>query len=208
MISTDVGVWIAALLTLFALSYPFKESHLYRIVEHTMIGIAAANLVVLAVASVQTIIVQPLTKGNYLAAIPLVLGLLIFGRVSKRYHWVSRWPFAVIVGVGTGLAIRGIISAQVISQVSATAALPLILPNVETSLQNILVVLFVLTSVYYFIMMTPRAHAGRLSIISKIGRWSIMIYLGAKFAASVAFRIALLSGRLQFLLWQWLGLGG
>ena len=207
MISTDVGTWVAALITLFAISYVFRESHLYRFVEHTMIGTAAANLVVLAVGSVQTIVVTPLTKANYLAVIPLVIGLLIFARATKRYQWFSRWPFAIIVGVGTGLAIRGMIYAQVVAQVGATASLPLIAPDPVLSFQNILVIIFVLTSVYYFLMMTPQAHTGRLAIISRIGRWAIMVFLGAKFAAAVAFRIALLAGRLQFLLWQWLGLG-
>jgi hypothetical protein len=61
------------------------------------------------------------------------------------------------------------------------------------------------TSYFFFFTLSPKV-AGRLSWLATIGRYMLMIYFGARFGATVLSRVSLFLGRLQFLLFDWLGL--
>lgn len=46
-ISTDLGVWIAAIATIGILSFAFKDNPLYRLVENVYVGVSAGHALVL-----------------------------------------------------------------------------------------------------------------------------------------------------------------
>src|SRR5437867_4655624 len=46
-VSTDLSVWIAALLTLFAFSFLYKDNPLYKFAEHLFVGVSAGYYIVL-----------------------------------------------------------------------------------------------------------------------------------------------------------------
>src|SRR5262245_3283448 len=131
-LSTDVSVWIAALLTLCAFSFLYKDNPFYRFAEHLFVGVSAGYYIILYF---WTVIVpnlwEPLTKavaaaggaagpvslfqprlGDYrgLLVIPGIMGLLLFTRLFGKIGWLSRWPLAVIIGVYAGIRATG--SAQ------------------------------------------------------------------------------------------------
>jgi hypothetical protein len=195
-----LGTWIAALGTLGLMSFAIKENPFYRFVEHIYVGIGAAHSVVLGWESLKTTAITPIANGNFLKLIPLVIGLLLYTRFVKGAMWMSRYPLAMLVGIGTGLTIKGTIGAQIIDQVEATL-LPL------TSIDNIIIV-FGLLSVLMFFYFTRKNTNKIFNASSRVGRYVMMIAFGALFGNAVMGRMSLMIGRVQFLLGEWLGLLG
>ncbi|MCA9016279.1 MAG: hypothetical protein KDA77_13185, partial [Planctomycetaceae bacterium] len=72
------------------------------------------------------------------------------------------------------------------------------------SLRNTIVIVGVLSCMVYFFFSIE--HEGVVKQISRLGVWFLMVTFGASFAYTVMGRIALLSGRLDFLFNNWLGI--
>ncbi len=197
-ISTDIGTWIAAIATIGIMSFAFKDNPLYKLVENVYVGVSAGHALVLGWINIRDRGIEPLTsKGDWQVLVPLALGVLLYTRYSKRIAWLSRFPLAILVGIGTGLALRGTIGSQIVSQVKSTI-LPL------NSVNNILIVLGTLGVLTYFFFSVE--HTGALKHVSVFGRYIMMVSFGAAFGSTVMGRMALFIGRLHFLYANWLGI--
>ena len=64
-------------------------------------------------------------------------------------------------------------------------------------------ILGVITTLVYFFF--SKEHKGLLGKTASVGIWFIMIAFGASFVYTVMARISLLIGRMNFLLYDWLG---
>jgi hypothetical protein len=195
-VSTDIGVWIAAIATIGLVSFLFKENPLYRIIENMYVGISAGYALTVGYTNIMNLAVTPMLGGKYSLLIPIALGILLYARYIKRYAWVSKIPLGLIMGIGTGLAIRGLILSQVVNQIKA-CFIPL------NSFDNIFMVLGTLIVLFYFFFAIE--HKGTAGSVAKVGRWVMMIGFGASFAGTATGRISLFIGRLQYLLGNWLG---
>ena len=129
--------------------------------------------------------------------IPIIIGILLFTRLSRKLMWLSLYPIALIVGLGLGMTLRGAIFAQFLSQVKATM-LPL------NSVNNLIIIVGT-TAVLLFFFFT-REREGLFGSYVRFGRWIMMIAFGATFGDSVMMAMTLLIGRLQFLYGNWLKL--
>lgn len=196
--STDIGVWIAAFATVGLISFLFKENPLYRIIENLYVGVSAGYALTVGYQNIKNLAVKPMVEtGKYSLLIPVVLGLLLYTRYFKKTVWVSKIPLALLMGMGTGLAIRGLILSQVVNQIKA-CFVPL------NSFDNIFMVVGTLIVLFYFFFTFE--HKGTSGNIAKVGRWVMMIGFGASFAGTATGRISLFIGRLQYLLGNWLGI--
>ena len=205
MISTDPTVWIGALLILFALSYIYKETPLFRIAEYSYIGLLAGNQIVFNLKSINTLGVQALAAGAFWMIIPLVLGVLLFTKFVPKYLWLSRYPVAFITGIGTGTLLRGVFKGQIIGQILATAK-PLFVPgNALTSINNIITVVAVVSTLFYFIFTFKRTRY--TEPVARVGRYLLMAAFGAGFANAIMGRVTVLFGPIRYLLINWLGIG-
>jgi len=194
--STSVVTWIGAILVLMTLTFLYKDTILFRIVERTMVGAAIGHTVVVALKNINDLGVASIPK-DPLVVVPIVLGLLLFMRFHKTYHWLTRYGVAVIVGIGTGLTFRAIIITQFISQLQATV-LSL------TTVNNIIIFVGVLCTVAFFILtIEPK---GLLRHISRIGLWFMMIAFGVSFGGALIGRITYIISAIRFLLFEWLGI--
>lgn len=212
-VSTEIiGVWVAAFLTLAIFSFLYEDNPLYKLAEHIFVGISAGyGVVVTYHEAVIPLLIDPLFRPerlelpapDYLAIIPGLLGLLMFTRFFPKYDWLSRWPIAFVMGLGSGLTIPAMIQMDLLPQLHATM-LP-IWPGVEVSLwtavSNFLLIVGVLCTLAYFYF--SRAHAGVLGVASKVGIFFLMVAFGATFGNTVMARISLLIGRVQFLYIDW-----
>jgi hypothetical protein len=191
------GILTSVFLTLCVYSFVYKESMFWRFAEQTFIGLAMGYTFVLAVQQIRTVAWIPLSTGkNYLLVIPLVLGLMLYARFSKNYAWMSRWPMAVLIGLGTGIAMRTVIEAQIVQQISATF-LPLITPNPMTTINNIAIVVMVFCTLFFF---TFTGGTGKTAdTVRKLGRYTLMLTFGAAFGATVLTRMTLFIGRFTYL---------
>ena len=193
-----LGTWIAAIGTLAIMSFAWGENPLYRAFEHIFVGVAAGHGFTLAWANIQSSVITPVKDGTYIPLIFVFLGLLLYSRFFKGYSWVSRYPMSVLVGIGTGLTLRGTIGSQLVEQIQATM-LPL------NSFDNIVMVVGTITTLMFFFF-TAKKQYKLLSGSAQIGRYVMMIAFGATFGNTILGRMSMMIGRVQFLLGDWLGL--
>lgn len=222
-VTSDIGVWVAALLTLFIFSFLFKDNPFYKFAEHLFVGVSAGYYIVL---NFWTVIVPNLwdpillaTRGQGVTSrpgmfaaelgdyrgwlfVPGILGVLLFARLLPKGGWISRWPLALIIGVYAGIKTTGFAQGDFVEQMAGSLR-PLWDGGFWTSVNSILFTLGVVTSLLFFFY--SREHKGALGVASKLGIWFLMVSFGAGYGYTVMSRISLLIGRLQFLLQDWLG---
>lgn len=179
----------------FLYSVLYSENPTYRFVEYLFIGAGAGHLIVMALQSVFLRAIVPISKGNFLYVPPVILGLLMFATLSPKHYWTSRYPVALIVGTGTGLALRATPRAQIIDQVAA--AVSVIGKDAFSTFGRVTIMIAAITTILYFIF--TREHKGVLSDITRSGRYFMMVGFGVMYGAIVMSRVAVLIPQLQFL---------
>jgi len=199
-LSHDIGVWIAALLTLGIFSFLY---------EHLFVGISAGYYVVLNYYSVvKPNLLDPLFHDfggdrHYLLLIPLALGILLFSRFFPKGGWLSRWSIALILGVYPALRITGFGQGDFVEQVHGTM-LPLWVPgHFGTTIGNWFLIVGLLSTLVFFFF--SKEHKGALGGTARLGVYFLMVSFGASYGYTVMARISLLIGRVMFLLHDWLG---
>ncbi len=210
-ISADAfGITVAAGLTLMVYSYLLGDSFLFRFAEYLFVGVAVAYT---AIVAVQTVLVpqliQPLLTApgeNLVLLAPAFLCVLLFANLVPRLRPLSSIPLAMVVGVGTGLAIGGALVGIIVPQVAATI-LPIhpLLPLARMVDNAIIVIGTVCTLLYFAFTARGTSPANRLvRSAGSVGRWFMLVAFGAVIGNVVMSRISLLIGRVQFLLADWL----
>ena len=224
-LSRSVGIWFAALMTLFVLTFLIKDNPLYKIAESVFVGISAAYWMVVAFWDqiVPNLIgkLSPTLVRNWampglgederqelLYLIPLVLGLMLLWRLSPKGGWISRWPMAFFIGTFCGLRLIRFLQADFLTQIR-NSIVPLYVTeggvfDVWASLANIILIIGVLSCLVYFFFSFE--HKGIVGKTAKLGIWFLMVTFGAGFGYTVMGRIALLAIRLEFLFDDWLWL--
>ena len=207
--SHDIGVWIAALLTLGIFSFLYKDNPVYKFCEHLFVGVSAGYYVVLTmISSVYPNLFQPLFSGfmkeyHWLLVIPLILGIMLFSRFFPRGDWLSRWPIAFVLGVYPALRITGFGQGDFVEQIHGTI-LPLwVRGDLGTTIGNILLVVGLLATLVFFFF--SKEHKGAIGGTARLGIYFLMVSFGASYGYTVMARVSLLIGRVMFLLDDWLG---
>ncbi|MCW4048759.1 MAG: hypothetical protein NWE89_03380 [Candidatus Bathyarchaeota archaeon] len=192
------GLWVGAILTVAIYSYMlYKENPLYRLAEHVYIGIAFAIVAVVAVQNTNRIAVTPLLNGEIVFIIPLLLGLGMYTVFIEKYRWVSRYSIATLVGVMLAVVTSGILIPNIINQVASTITPPM--GSTMMDWVNFFYIGFgTICSVSYFLF--TREHTGILAPTARLGRLVLMVGLGVMFGNTVLFRMAMLAGRIEYLL--------
>ena len=136
---------------------------------------------------------------SWILVILAVLSIIMFipTLIDPKIDWVSRWPIAFTVGIGSGLGLVATIQGYLLPQISDTLR-PLVNVN------NIVVFVGVISTLFYFYF--SKEHKGALGAVSRVGVVFIMVAFGASFGYTVMARISLLIGRFYFLLHDWLPL--
>jgi hypothetical protein len=202
-----IGVHIAAIFTIICLSFLFKDNVFFHTVESLFIGTSVAYMMIFAIESIRKTAWIPLVRGELIWVFPLFIGVLYLTRLFPPIRWISRYPVALLVGIGTGLATRAILQVNLLSQIEATVKIDKI--TVISVFNYIIISLGVIFGVLYFIYtFRPRGSFEPLfEYFLKGGRIILMFAFGSMYGNTVLGRFSLLIGRLQFLLWDWLKLG-
>ncbi|HDN67826.1 MAG: hypothetical protein B1H40_02645 [Candidatus Latescibacteria bacterium 4484_181] len=196
---TTLGVWIAALLTLFILSFLYKDNPFYKFAEHLFVGVSAGYGVAFTYHNIliPNLYVPLFKQGDYTLIIPLILGIMMVLRLFPKVGWVSRWPLAFVVGVTAGISLITYLQSNALVQIRETL-------RPFNTFGNVVIAVGVLTGLTYFFF--SKEHKGVFGKTAKVGIWFLMITFGASFGYTVMARISLLIGRMHFLLSDWLGL--
>jgi hypothetical protein len=136
--------------------------------------------------------------------------MLMLTRYVPKAAWLSRYAFAFIVGVGSGLAIPRTISSFILRQIEDTVR-PLLslaggdgvtfsmnLLNPSSSINVIIILIGVISVLFYFFFSIE--HSGPGKVVAKTGVMFLMIAFGAAFGYTVMARMSLLIGRLTDLI--------
>lgn len=179
---TTVDMIFSLLATYFALSmfsFLYKDNPTFKLGEHTFIGLQTGITLYQGLRSIYTSGIEPVSRGDFILLIPIILGLITFTMFSGTYRWASRYPMYLMVGIGVGVTLRASIISSVVRQIQATI-LSLTIGSPFTMFSNIILVFGTLCALLYFIV--TMEHKGPLGFIGKIGRYFIMILMGAQFA--------------------------
>jgi hypothetical protein len=212
-----LGTWVAAGLTLFMFSFVYKDNPLFRFGEHLYLGISAGYLMSLYFFNnMKPKFFYPLmpfldvsgdTTLNLWVLIPGVLGLFIIFRLIPGWGWLSRITFAFYIGGFTGITFPKVLNGLLLPQFYATIDR---IPYMVTSLDELVLlinalVLFVgaLSVLVYFFFSVE--HRGFVGGVSRVGIYTLMIAFGASFGYTIMARVSLLIGRMQFLMFDWIG---
>ena len=216
--STNLGVWIAAFLTLGIMSFLYKDNPIYKFCEAVFVGISAGYWFVVEGITV----FLPKVWDNVGIAVNVfleqgrvdwfhwsyllggILGILMLLRLVHKIGWISRWALAVIVGTTSGLWFMTYLVSNAIKQVGPTIIPLYVAGNLNASIGNIIIVLGTFCGLIYFFF--SKEHKGAFGGAAKIGIWFIMITFGASFGYTVMSRMSLLIARMDFLVGTWLGL--
>jgi hypothetical protein len=200
----DIGTWVAAFFTLAIYSFLYKDNPFYKFAEHVLVGVSVGFLIVIAyMDTVRPKIIDPLfVKHDWLVVIPVLLGLLMFGRFSQKFGWISRPSLALYIGFGAGVSIPSQMQANVLAQIKGTISPFLSINSLGDGINAFLILIGLASTLLYFYF--SKKHEGPLGIGAKVGIYFLMIFFGATFGFTVMARISLLIGRVGFLLRDWL----
>jgi hypothetical protein len=183
--------------TIFIMTLAYDDNPLYEIGSYLLIGSSAGWSAIVIIDFLRKSAWTPSFTGKPLYFLSILLGLALFARYFKNYRWLYRYPMAIVIGTGVGLAINGAIGAQITKQISANF-LPLTSGAPMTIFNNLLIIIGSMTSLSYFLF-TDRFSNKYTASVSKIGRYFLMATFGAGFGSVMTFRIETIIGRIDFL---------
>jgi hypothetical protein len=210
-----VGGFTGFFLTLFVLSYAIGDNALFRLAIYSFVGVSAGFVAAAAFYSViWPQLLRPLVFGTLderlFALVPLVLSILLFAKVSRRFSDLGAPVMAFLVGVGAATIIGGAFIGTLLPQVQSTIkmfgsqALVQEGANVGVSLLNgllVLVGLVVTLASFQFgtrFIRNPSVQA-IWKIIYWVGRAFIAITFGVIFAGVYSASITALVERFKSL---------
>ncbi|MEK7236427.1 MAG: hypothetical protein AAB242_07390 [Nitrospirota bacterium] len=211
-IETIIGAWVATGLTLFIFSFLYKDNPLFKLAENLYVGVSVGYTIVKTYDTVILhLIWKPIVEnGEWALLIPVAIGTLMLTRYVPKAAWLSRYAFAFIVGVGSGLAIPRVISSYILKQIEDTVRPLLVmvpgegltftwnLLNPASSLNTIIILIGVSSVLFYFFFSVE--HTGPGKAVARTGILFLMIAFGAAFGYTVMARMSLLIGRLTDLI--------
>lgn len=107
-ITTAVTIWIGALGTLAIYSILYKENPIYRIAEHVFIGAAAGyGIFITWVEILKPAWWDQITQGRWYWIFALIAGAMFYFIYSRRYVWISRIIFGVLLEARRRRCIQG-----------------------------------------------------------------------------------------------------
>lgn len=209
-----IGITVAAVLTLVVFSYLWRDNGAYRVAEHVFVGTTIGYVFVVVYHQIIVPkLVEPALAGSWMdwrLVVPAALAVCLLLRGAGPLGSLANWGVAFIVGVGSALALAGALSGTLLPQVTASAV-PLMGPSGldgwASLLGNlVLVVGVVATLSYFYFTATRQSVEGRFFRgAGYVGKYTMMVAFGALFASLTLSRLSLLTGRLYFLLGDWLG---
>lgn len=228
-----IGTIVAAGLTLVMYSFLYRDNALFKIAENLYVGVTLGYGAIMTWRqALRPEVFEPFfnapTGDAFLhellhRAVPIILGILLLTRLSRKYGWLSRYSYALLIGWGAGIAIpltthsfilkqlySGVAPFQAAVTAAAGASAPAawsgawFLQVIFPIFGAVVVMVGTVAVLWYFFFSVEHKRAG--GAISKLGIWFLMISFGASFGYTVMGRVSLLIGRVQFLLFEWLKL--
>lgn len=210
--ATLIGGALGFAFSVAILSYLIGDNPLYRVALHIFIGVAVgyAGLVTIQQVLIPRL-VRPLMSGSLdvmlLAVVPLVFFIFLVLKLSSRLSDWGNLGIALMLGVGTAIAIAGALRGTLVPQIAATRLS--LNPASGNLVNNLIIVVGTLATLLYFqfvVRAQPEEGTERLlpmRIVAGVGRAFIVLTLGATYAGMILSGISLFSERVV-VLWDFI----
>lgn len=208
MSAEQIGLWAGFIFTLMIFSYLLGDNILYRLAVYIFVGLSAGYIAVVTVESV----LLPWLRGTLLAPgvglgeralglVPFILGLLLLLKSSPYLGRLGNIAIAFVIGVGTAVALVGVISGTLLPLAISTGS------SVRLDVLNgFLIFLGVASTLIYFQYLARRTPGGDVRrgpvvrVISIMGKACVVITLGALYAGAILTSLTIFSERVGFIL--------
>lgn len=205
MTTETIGLIWGLMLTILIYSYLIGDNPLYRIAVHVLVGVSAGYAAIVVVQRVVLPVIIEAQENPQVSAInwliPLIFFLLLFLRRLPRLGWISNLTLALLIGVGTAVALVGALTGTLLPQLLSFSA--------PTPIQGIIIALLTICTLLAF-QFTPLFSRSQTDptwepprwqrLITRTGRTVLMITFGAFFATALSTSLVLLADRINFFL--------
>ncbi len=158
----------------------YRENPFYKAVSSMSVGLMLAFWLKGGLDTLYKDVIKPAMGLEPARLAVLIIGLLMFLRFYSDLEFVSKWPIAILAGVGTAIASKGAVSAMILSQISASSFLG---ADLLTNINNLLIFIGTIATTVYFLFSFERGPI--LGTISKVGQIYMMLSFGVVFGMSV-----------------------
>jgi len=166
-------------------SYLFKENIFSKTATTITIAISSIHAFMYNFSNAYDMAVAPLLGGDLLYIIPIILGLLLFARLSDKYSWLASYSYSVSLGLGTGATLT-------------TLKAPFIGTGIVDQLSGLLLFVGTLLALTYWIF--TKEATGLFGYGVRAGRWFLMISIGYLYAEDVVWAQSLFVASMEMVL--------
>ena len=185
------GLIVGSFVSMGAYSVLIGENPFSKFTENLYMGILSGYILTTNWDYIRNNAIQKVMDGQVVYILAIVASLMLLARLSEDFKWLARYPIAITVGTGLGLALRTSVTSDFLHQITATI-LPL------TSIDNIVTVVGVASVAAYFIF--TREMEGAFKQVHRTGRVFLLTAFGVAYGQTVSFRFELVIGRLVSML--------
>jgi len=195
----QLGTVVSTIVILSQLSMIWKENVFFRWGTRVAVGFALVYTAFSNLWYLNSRVYNPVTtKGEFLWIIPVILGLMMYSRLSRKYAWLSKYPTSFQLGVGVGVTTVAMLRGQIIDQLGYTVR-DIFQAGTSMELFNAIVVLIAVVTVISYFFFT-REHTGLVGRSAYIGRVFIMASTAVLWAGDYIWAMAMIAGILSFLI--------
>lgn len=115
-----LGLLAGSFVSIGAYSVLMGENPLSKFTEHLYTGILGGYIFATNWNYIRANALNNIMQGELVYIVAIILSLMLVSRLSREYIWLSRYPVALTVGVGLGLAMRTTVMAEFLNQITAT----------------------------------------------------------------------------------------
>ncbi|MBE2221180.1 MAG: hypothetical protein IAF02_06545 [Anaerolineae bacterium] len=199
-----IGLLIGFTLTLMIYSYVIGDNPLFRLAVNILVGASGgyAGVVVLRAVILPVfaqLTANPVSVHTFLWLVPILLALLLILQRLPGFAWLGDNALALMVGVGSAVALVGAITGTLLPQVLHFG------DNVDLGLlEGIIVAVLTVCTLFTFYFTGSKTESGEwkrplwLRGIVPIGQTVLMITFGFLFATIISTSLVLLTQRIDY----------
>lgn len=210
VVSDTIGLIVGAVLTLLVFSYILGDNPLYRLALHIFVGalVGYSFGIVVRDVLVGMVFAEVLTNPPAIV-LPLVLGILLLFKGFAKQAYVGNYSVAFLVGVGTAVALGGVLLGTLVPQIGATggAANPTSWKAYQLgALDGLFIILGTVLTLMAFAFATQSQTglAGIWRLIAegtgRVGRVFLIFAFAVAFAGALTASYSIFIGRIQYLI--------
>ncbi len=202
----DVGLIAGLVLTLMVFSYLLGDNVLYRLAVYVFVGLVAGYVSIVVVESVlipwfDTTLNSEDNATFATGMIPVLIGVLLLFKSSKRLGRFGNLGIAFVIGVGAAVAVAGALTGTLLPLTFDSATV-----REGAEVESVLIFFGVAASLIYFQYIARADAAGNprrvlpVRALGVVGEGVIIITLSVIYAAAIITSLTIFSERISFLL--------